>query len=198
LGLYVYAVTPTAIYAYSYTGAGALTPVTNSPFSFSLAQISGEKTGKFLLGITAQDGAIGGVVDNSIYMFAIGTGGALTQLPTTTTVYSPIYMTVSPNGAFVYTFNENAALGSTQPDPMEGYTITSSGTLTPILGSPFASLAAAIGKFDQSGQNLFVDAVDSGVGGAFVYTADPTAGGLSSTLPQIGFPSFSFAVTDVP
>jgi hypothetical protein len=36
------------------------------------------------------------------------------------------------------------------------------------------------------------------VGGAFVYTADPTAGGLSSTLPQIGFPSFSFAVTDVP
>jgi hypothetical protein len=59
-------------------------------------------------------------------------------------------------------------------------------------------LTAAIGKFDQSGQNLFVYAVDNGVGGAFPYAADTSTGALASTLPQLGFPSFSFAVTDVP
>jgi 6-phosphogluconolactonase (cycloisomerase 2 family) len=199
LGRFVYAITGSTISAFSYTQTGVLTAVPGSPFiSSGMAQIASESTGNFLLGITAEAGFSGGNIDKSIYAFGIGTSGALTQLATTTTLYSPVYIAVSPIGPFVYTFNENPNTGVTLPDPMEGYQISTSGSLTPLSTSPFTLLPASIGKFDQSGQYVFVDAVVAGVGGAFAFAADTSTGALTSTLPHLGFPSTSFAVTDAP
>ena len=67
LGTYVYALSGSSIYAFSYTSAGVLTPVLNSPFNAQgMAQIAGEASGKYLIGIKAEDGAGGGSVDKNI------------------------------------------------------------------------------------------------------------------------------------
>jgi 6-phosphogluconolactonase (cycloisomerase 2 family) len=200
LGKYVFGLTGGTITAFSYTSAGVLSVVPGSPFAFapSMAQIEGEKSGKYLVGITAEDGLKGGLIDKNIYVFGISSTGVLTALAVTPTVYSPVYVAVSPNGAFVYTFNVNGSVGIAQPDPMEGFSLDSTGTLTKLSGSPFVALDASIGRFDQSGQYLFVQAVDAGVGGSFVYGADTGNGSLTSTIPHLGFPSTSFAVTDAP
>jgi hypothetical protein len=111
---------------------------------------------------------------------------------------------VSPNGKFVYTFNEvTTGIGTgltTTLEPVEGFSLNNStGALTPVNGSPFANLLADQGKFDQSGQ--FIIAIQPGTntqqGGTFAYAADPTTGALSSTLPHTGVAG-SYAVTDEP
>jgi 6-phosphogluconolactonase (cycloisomerase 2 family) len=203
LGTYVYALSGSSIYAFSYTSAGTLTTVPLSPFNAQgMAQISGEFSGKYIIGITAEDGAGGGSIDNSIYVFGIGVGTGTLSGPTkTTTQFSPVYLAVSPNGPFVYTFNDLFQNGVTgTPQAMEGYTFstTTLGSLTPLPTSPFTNFTMTIGKFDQSGQYLFTQGSVSGVGGSWVLGADTTVGGLTSTIPHLGAPSTSFAVTDVP
>jgi len=203
-GKYLYAVQSSGIAAFSYAASGVLTPVVGSPFTFSppMAQVEGDLSGSYLVGTSAEIGAGSGTIDNHVYVFGItpsgsSSAGALTQLTPTATQFSPAYVTVSPNGKFVYTFNETSA-GSSSPDPMEGYQLSSTGTLTALSTSPFTALDADIGKFDQSGQFLFVYALVGGIGGSYPYAADPSTGALTSTLPHLGFPSFNFAVTDAP
>jgi 6-phosphogluconolactonase (cycloisomerase 2 family) len=207
LGQFLYAIEGSKIAAYSYASvSGALTPVVGSPFSFTpaMAQISGESSGKYIMGITAEDGENGGFADDHIYVFGIsqsGSAGALSPVAGSpfATVYSPVYMTVSPNGAFVYTFNQNPAGTVTAPDPMEGYALdNTTGKLTALSTSPFNDLTSTIGKFEQSGQYMFAEGYVLGVGGTFAYSADPTTGALGSTLPHNGSASPSFAVTDAP
>lgn len=203
LGKYVYALTGSTITAYSYTSSGVLTAVTNSPFSFtpSMAQLAGESTGKFLLGITAETGGGSGAIDNHIYVFSIASGGGLTSFGSPVpTIGSPAYLAVSPNGKFVYTFDQTSDLTGSVNDPMEGFAF-STGTVTELSGvSPFTALTAGIGKFDQSGQYIFAEASipNSSIGGTFAYAADTGNGGLTSTLPHAGAPPGSFAVTDLP
>jgi 6-phosphogluconolactonase (cycloisomerase 2 family) len=206
-GRYLYAVGGSGISAFSYNQvSGVLTPVTGSPFNpflpATMAQVEGESTGTYLVGTTAEAGAGSGVIDRNLYVFGITQAtGALTKIAATATVYSPVYMTVSPNGKFVYSFNEDDSL-PTNPitDPIEGYAISSTGALTPVSGSPFLALTATIGKFDQSGQYLFSEVFipNSASGSTFAYGADTSLGGLTSTLPHAGAPSTSFAVTDEP
>jgi len=204
LGKYVYALTGTTITAFAYNSAGTLAAVTGSPFTFpqAMAQISRESTGKYILGITAEVGAGNGSVDKSIYEFGIaqsGNLGALTQLSTTSTVYSPVYMAVSPNGAYVYTFNELYVGVTLTPEAMEGYALNNAtGALTPLSNSPFLTMDMSIGKFDQSGEYLFTQGSVSGTGGSWALPASPTTGALSSTIPQISTVSTSFGVTDAP
>jgi 6-phosphogluconolactonase len=215
LGKYLYGVTTSpgsGVLAYSYSAAGLLTPVPNSPFlttlavNFNMAEIQGEPTGQFILGVSDEVGEFGGPTDNHVYVFGIAqtgsTSGALTPVtgspfPTTN---SPQYMTVSPNGTFVYTFEEdfnNQDAGTIYP--MEGFTLGSSGSLTP-LGVSFAGLDATIGRFDQSGAYLFTIAIDptTGVGGYFPYAASTTTGALTSTLSSVPAPGAVYAVTDAP
>src|SRR4029077_1401593 len=114
------------------------------------------------------------------------------------TTASPINIAVSPNGRFVYTFNQDTqgVIG-----PMQGFQLNSStGALTPLSGiSPFTGLNAEIGRFDQSGLYLFAvaDEPNLNVKGTFPYTADPNSGALTSTLPFFGAPGLVYAVTDV-
>ena len=55
------------------------------------------------------------------------------------TLSSPVYLAVSPNGKFVYTFDQTSDIVSTVNDPMEGFAF-STGTLTELGTSPFAGL----------------------------------------------------------
>ena len=201
LGRYVYALSGSSIYAFSYTSGGVLTALGSPISSQGMAQIAGEASGTYIVGITAEDGAGGGSIDKTIYVFGIGGTGSLSAATLTVTQGSPVYLAVSPNGKFVYTFNDVfTSPTTTQPEPMEGYTFSSStpGSLTSLGTSPFTNFTMTIGKFDQSGQYLFTQGSVSGAGGSWVLGADTTGGGLTSTIPHLGATSTSFAVTDVP
>ncbi len=207
-GKFLYALEGSGIAAFSYGVSGTLTAVQGSPFNpfngVSMAQIEGESSGKYLVGTTAEAGGGSGIVDRSLYVFAISATGALTAAAGSpvTTVYPPVYVAVSPNGSFVYTFNEETDLTTnlTVVDPMEGYGLSSAGALTPISGSPFTQETATIGKFDQSGLYIFAEGgiPNTSIGGTFAYGASTTTGALTSTLPHAGAPPGSFAVTDLP
>jgi hypothetical protein len=143
--------------AYSIGSSGALTLVPGSPFAFPMGQVQGEPTGKYLIGTTGNAEAVSGVDLNQLYVFAIGTTGALTQVSTTTTVNSPFKIAVQPNssGNLVYSFGLNDT--ATGFNPPEGYQSSSTGTLTAVTGSPFTGAAIGDwGQFDQSGANLFL------------------------------------------
>jgi 6-phosphogluconolactonase (cycloisomerase 2 family) len=198
-GKYVYALTGSTITAFTYTSGGVLGPVTGSPFSISMAQIAGEITGRFLFGITAENGGGGGAPDNHIYVFSIAFGGGLNRWGSPVpTLASPVYLAVNPNGKFVYTFDQTSDSATTTNDPMEGFAF-STGTLTALGASPFTGLNAELGKFDQSGLYIFAvaDVPNSKLSGEFAYAVD-ASGVLSSTLDHAGVPSLSFAVTDEP
>jgi len=201
-GKYLYALTGGTITAFSYTPSGVLGPVTGSPFSFSpsMAQLAAESTGTFLLGITGETGGGSGAIDKNIYVLSIVSGGGLTTFGSPTpTQSSPGYLAVSPNGKFVYTFDQTVTATGATDDPMEGFAF-STGTLTELTGvSPFTGLDAQLGKFDQSGQYIFAVASVPGSSfpGEFAYGVDST-GALSNTLAHAGVVSLSFAVTDEP
>jgi 6-phosphogluconolactonase len=194
----------TQVGAYSYDQTtGALTAVPGGPFAVNLniAQVAGEKSGKYMFGITGT--LASGSADNHISVFGIssasGSAGGLTGPTVATTVDHPVNLTVSPNGAFVYTFNEDIFQNS---EAMEGYQLTSTGGLTPVGSSPFSSLLIQNGQFEQSGQFLIgvssfvATASDSGT---FPLTVDPVSGALTSTVPALGSPLNSiFVVTDAP
>jgi 6-phosphogluconolactonase (cycloisomerase 2 family) len=203
-GKYLYAVQGfpgSEVVAFSYDQTtGALTPIQGSPFAFNMAEISGESSGKYLVGITQVIGV------DSIYVFSItqtgSTAGAITLVAGSpfATISSPINLTVDPNGEFIYTFNEDS-LGNL--DPVEGYAINSStGALTALQSSPFTSLKANMGSFDQSGE--FMAAIATTVGtstgtGVFPYAADSSTGNLSDSLTPAFYPNHgSYAFTDAP
>ncbi len=209
LGKYLYAVRSfpgSEVLAFSYNQtSGELTPVPGSPFAFSMSEIAGEVSGQYLLGITQEVGEGGGLADNHVYVFGItqsgSSAGALTQVTGSpfATTNPPVNLAVSPNGAFVYTFNETGTGNGTISDPMEGYSLGSSGSLTALSTSPFTSLNASIGRFDQSGQYLIALAAPTeDTGGTYPYTVNTTTGALTSTLPYTGGPSNVYAVTDAP
>jgi len=198
-GKYVYALTGSTITAFTYTSGGVLGPVTGSPFTIRMAQIAGEITGRFLFGITAENGGGSGAIDNHIYVFSIAFGGGLNRFGSPVpTLASPVYLAVNPNGKFVYTFDQTSDSATTTNDPMEGFAF-STGTLTALGASPFTGLNAELGKFDQSGLYIFAvaDVPNSSLSGEFAYGVD-ASGVLSSTLDHAGVPSLSFAVTDEP
>jgi 6-phosphogluconolactonase (cycloisomerase 2 family) len=199
VGKFLYMVDGATITAYAYNSVGVLAQV-GSPLTSPMILLSGEKSGKYMLGITEETGITGGAADNNIYVFSIGSTGAITALPPFPSGDSPLFMAVSPNGGLVYTFNENGTGVSPVIDPMQGFTFDSSaGTLAKLSSSPFTGLDASIGRFDQSGSYLFsvASVPNSSVAGTFPYGVSNT-GALSNTLAHAGVPSTSYAVTDVP
>jgi hypothetical protein len=169
LGKYLYVVNGTysthegsAIAAFSIGSTGALTAVPGSPFGgtgFNMWQVKGEPTGQYLIGTTGRTVSVNGVDDDDLYVFSItqsgSTEGALQLVDTQTTTYAPYSIAVQPNtgGNQVYSFGFNDAANGF--NPIEGYTITSSGTLTVDSGSPFSLGEGQWGQFDQSGAILF-------------------------------------------
>jgi 6-phosphogluconolactonase len=158
--------TGSEIAAYSIGSTGALTAVSGSPFAFPMWQVQGEPTGKFLIGTSGNSNVSGfsGTDDDNLYVFSISSSGAITPVAGSpfATVYSPFSIAVSPNsgGDLVYSFSISESSGQTSFNALEGYTISSSGALTAVSGSPFTNLgngsSGSWGQFDQSGAFLFV------------------------------------------
>lgn len=197
LGKYLYAAGASTVGEYSYDQTtGALSAVAGSPLYTGMAEIASEKTGKFILGIMG--------TTSDVFVFAIGSTGALTGVTGSPfpTELAAVHLAVSPNGAFVYTFNQSdfGALATAQP--MEGFSLNGAGVLTALSGSPFTGLNAALGVFDQSGEFLFTvaEVPNSSVQpeGEFAYAVDTITGAVSNSLPNAGVVSETFAVTDEP
>lgn len=206
LGKYLYSVDGTSINAFSYNSTtGALTAVGSFATGLSMSNIAGEITGQFIVGVTGQTGA-SGVSDDHIYVFGItqsgATAGALAQVGGSpfSTINPPAFVAVSPNGSFVYAFTQTAIPASVTLDPIEGYALSSTGTLMPLSTSPFSTLLGEIGKFDQTGQFLFTigQETTSANAGMIAIGASTTTGALIANLPAAGSVSTSFAVTDAP
>jgi len=198
-----------AIAAYTIGSTGTLAAVPGSPFAFPMWQVQGEPTGKYLIGTTGQSVAVNGTDNDLLYVFSIAQSGssapgAITQLGSVSTdTNSPLSIAVqsNANGNLVYSFGiEDSALAF---NPVEGFAISSTGTLTADAGSPFTNAALGdLGALDQSGAFLFtyggivdpsnetvtyqMGAFDVGSGGALT---QPTS---TLTLTAGGF----FAVTD--
>jgi hypothetical protein len=176
LGKYLYVVdgtysthTGTKIAAYSIgtgsggTTLGALTPVVGSPFSYPMFQLVGEPTGQFMIGTSGNSVPVSGADDNHLYVFTItqsgANAGAIAQVAGSpfATVYSPLNIAAQPNsgGDLVYSFGINDT--DTAFNPVEGYTISSTGQLTAVSGGPFSlgNGEGSFGQFDPSGLFLF-------------------------------------------
>jgi hypothetical protein len=146
------------------TSLGKLTPVTGSPFvgaPFNMWQLQGEPTGNFLIGTSGSTAFYTGVLDdNNLYVFSIvqsgSNAGAISLTTKQATTYSPFSIAVQSNigGNLVYSFSFNDT--GTAINGIEGYSISSTGTLTKDTGSPFSGVGNGTwGQFDQSGAYLF-------------------------------------------
>jgi 6-phosphogluconolactonase (cycloisomerase 2 family) len=190
LGKYLYAVGGTTVSEFSYNQtSGVLTTVgTITP---GLSVIASEKTGTYILGIT------GTTAD--VHVYGIGSAGALTELsnsPSLTTL-APVYLAVDSSGTYVYTFNQTSYGSEATSQPMEGYLLATTGSLTAVTGSPFTGLDASYGLIDQSGQYIFVEAQAGSIAEEFAYGVDTSTGAVTSTLPSAGIAG-TYVVTDVP
>jgi hypothetical protein len=195
-------------------GTCTLTAVPGSPFTganYSMWQVQGEPTGKYLIGTTGQSVAVNGADNDNLYVFGITTSGAnagaITQLGSVATgTNSPLSVAVqsNTNGNLVYSFGiEDSALGF---NPVDGFSLNSTGALTQLSTSPFSNAAVGDqGALDQNGAFLFVygaifnestqtftyqmGAFDVGTGSNLGTLTEPTS---TLTLTNGGY----FAVTD--
>jgi 6-phosphogluconolactonase len=160
---------------------GSLTPMAGSPFSISIATLKGEPTGQFLLGVTGNGANNGFTPDDHVYVYSVNqTTGALTPVTGSpfATTYTPATLEVHPSGKFVYTFNETVTGNS----PTEGFQFdTSTGALTALGSSPFSTLTANAGVFDESGAFLFMHPGTN----LTVASVDTTTGALTSISSPI-------------
>ncbi|HKI27176.1 MAG TPA: beta-propeller fold lactonase family protein [Candidatus Sulfotelmatobacter sp.] len=173
-------------------------------------QVAGEPTGKFLIGTTGESQLVNGTTDDDhLYVFSIasaGTPGALTELsPSTSTgTDSPFTIAVQPNanGNLVYSFGiADAQFGGF--NPIEGFSINSSGTLTGLQGSPFAIQQGYWGQFDQTGAFLLEYGatvnVSTGIVTTQINAMSVGSGGTLNVISPLTLVTQGYwAVTDAP
>jgi len=198
-GKYLYAMDGTNISEYSYDStSGVLTSV--GAVSSPMMMLASEPTGKYMLGITESNGAQSATLDNNVYVFTIGTSGALSAQPTVVnTPETPSYIVVSPTGTLVFTFNlDDLSTSATQAEPIVSFSFNAStGALTSPM--PSTTFLSGLGKFDQTGQYIFAEGSETNqpAAGLLAISVSST-GGLSSGLPPTGSAGVTFAVTDEP
>ncbi len=181
---------PIAAFAIDQT-TGALTEIPTSPFHFGVSVLAATPSGSFLLGIADDTGVSG---DNHISVFSINTTtGTLAPVSGSpfTTVKVPWALSIHPNGKLVYASTVDS---SQNVSAMEGYQLNTSGTLTAIQGSPFATIPVVAGcQFVQNG----ADAICMNTTGFSVLGVNTTTGALSHTVPDlVSAGNFPFAATN--
>ncbi|MET9215652.1 MULTISPECIES: lactonase family protein [unclassified Nocardia] len=136
------------IRSYTITGSGGLVPTGAAPVRIpgvsGLSMPAITPDGRFLF--TA------GWLEATVFSYAIGTDGALTQVDSVPAGLMSTLPGVSPDGRFLYTSNE--ADGS-----MSGYAIGADGRLTPIPGSPFRTGLMPLphgAMFTADGKRLYI------------------------------------------
>lgn len=220
-GKYLYAVdgnlsahTGSEIAAYVIGSNGTLTAVPGSPFTganYQMWLLKGEPTGQFLIGTSGNATGVSGTDDDHLYVFSItqsgANAGAITPVSGSpfATAFSPFSIAVSPDtaGNLVYSFSFNDTIPPSAFNGVEGYTISSTGTLTKLSGSPFTNVAeGSWGQFDQSGAFLFVwSSFFNQSTGAEVTQLGPdevgSGGALTQPIPTLTLASEAFwVVTD--
>jgi 6-phosphogluconolactonase len=171
--------------------------------TLNMWQLHGEPLGKYMIGVDGLTGETGDnkPADPNVYVFSIGSGGALTQVGKfpTASGNGPTGVVVHPSGTFVYDFSVSTLTNF--DGPLDGFALDpSSGALTPLAGSPFTGGGAFTspdgGHFDQSGTYLFVHA-GSAIG---VFNIDPSTGIPTEPTQPVGVGSgaviYPWAVTD--
>ena len=163
------------VYAYEVnTSTGDLTPVLGSPFNTGVAQpaqgMAVDPAGKFLY-ITEPN-------TNQVAGFVIGADGTLTGIagsPFDTNDTRPTAATVDASGHYLYVSNQDSTQGTISAFSIDGTT----GALTPIAGSPFATAPGGGPSqlsTDPTGKYLYVPL--SGGTAVFAFNIDST-GALS-------------------
>ena len=157
------------------SGTGALSQVLGSPFSIGLPPLNMRLTpsGDFLYVSVA--GGVAGSNNGSVAAFSVN-GGALTLVGLTSTDgVNPYGLAIDASGTHLYAGNNAGASSS-----IAVFTIGSSGTLTPVQGSPinntFSNPLAMI--FDPSGKYLYV--ANQGSNNVAAYSI--ASGGLPAAL----------------
>ncbi|MGB8732326.1 MAG: hypothetical protein WCC99_13845 [Candidatus Sulfotelmatobacter sp.] len=135
------------IYVFTIGTGGVLTAVTGSPFSvpFPPMNLSTDGLGQYLYAI---DGDYTTHTGSQIAAFVIGTGGVLTPVqgsPFTGSKYAMWQLVGEPTGQFMIgTSGKTAYYSGADDDHLYVFTITPSGAspgaITPVTGSPFATV----------------------------------------------------------
>lgn len=185
---WLYQVVGLQIEGYSINGGtGALTPITGSPFGLSGTEVyslATDSAGKFLFVCAANN--------HQVQVFSIDqTTGALATVGTFATADFAAQATTDGLGKYLYVTAGN--LGTT----VDVYTIGSTGSLTPIAGSPFFISIATL-RSEPTGKFLLGvtgDGANNGFGpdnNVYVFSIDQSSGALSAVS---GSP---FATTFIP
>lgn len=175
-----------AVYGYSVnTQTGALTAIAGSPFTTGLTAppegLASDPLGKFLYVTQGNNNQIAG--------FTIGSNGALSAMagsPFSTGDAYPSAIAVDSAGAFLYASNNQSPLGR-----VSGFSIApTSGTLTPVVGSPFTTTVnggPANLAVSPKGSFLYVPLAGTStpLNSIFAYTFDST--GVLSQIPGTPF-----------
>lgn len=172
-----------SIMAYSFDANGALTPVPNSPFPAVIQQMQGEASGKYMIGTS---GNVFGN-DSSLYIASIQPDGEL-MIAATPVLGQPIEVTVQPNSGGNLVYAMDFPSGSSNSGTVEGFTFdASTGTLTEMANSPFASVLGAHGEFDSSGK-IFFFSTSTSASRVALYSFDVTTfPDLSTPLASVGW-----------
>ena len=159
--------------------SGALTPMPGSPFPASFpVSVAVDPTGRFAYVSNLAQGSVSGYTISP-------TTGALTRIPGSPFAGAPpcsgqcgvrpaSSVAVDPTGKFAYVVNPGSYSG---PGAVWGYDINATtGALTPIAGSPFATGAPATTvAVDPSGEFAYV----ATLAGLSEYTVDAVTGALT-------------------
>lgn len=139
-----------AVAVYSVAADGALAPAPGSPFPVSGAtSIAFSPTGDFL--------AVADAGSNTVSIYDVTPDGTLTQLSGSpfATGPNPVSLAFSPDGRFLAVGNFSLDIDG-QPNEVSVYSVASTGTLTPVSNSPFATSDGLQVAFAAGGRLLIV------------------------------------------
>ena len=142
------------IYAYTISSSGGLTAISGSPYTASFLgglALGGVTQSAMITNPTGSLLFISDPIGETIYVFAIGSGGALTavsgspfSVPLTDPAFTPMNMATDGLGAYLYVVS--GATVDHQGTQIAAYVIadgsngTTLGALTPVVGSPFSAI----------------------------------------------------------
>jgi 6-phosphogluconolactonase (cycloisomerase 2 family) len=134
------------------TTTGALTPLSGFSVNVGVSPnvVAADPQNRFLF--------VGDIVQNLLHVFTINNStGALSEIATSpyATVKEPVAIAVDPSGTHVYVASQGSNF-------VGGFSVNTTGALTPIAGSPFATSGT-----QDFGFNVVVNAA-----GTFVYVQD--------------------------
>jgi hypothetical protein len=148
---------------FSVASSGALTPVGGPAPDPYAGAVAFSPSGTLLAAADEEGSTLAG--GHTVSMFSVGTSGTLTAIPGSpfTVGYRPTSISFSPSGNLLaVTAGPLNAAGADGPDELYVFSVSSSGALTPVSGSPY-SVGASQVVFSPAGGLLATVEVNTGV-----------------------------------